>query len=203
MGHLSPEIRLSFIAINRYIDNIYGGVPKARNGGKKLAILSKSQDNKCHYCGTDTWNPYSKDNWDKILHRSYATRATLDHLLARSNGGTLHNSNVVMACGECNNAKSNLSVGEFIEIINEAPEDFANKPLTKQGERKKGKKNRHRMRLLILAAKMFPADFEYAMINMNKHTARTMFKNPRDPDRMRGSALNRIRYRVQENRMAA
>ena len=201
--HLSSEIRLSFIAINRYIDNICGGVPKARNGSKKLTNLSESQNHKCHYCGTNTWHPYNKTNWDKIHNKSYATRATLDHLLPRSKGGTRHNNNVVMACGECNNAKSDLSVKEFLKIIRESPKNFIKQPPTKKEERKRYKKDKKRMQLLILAAHVFPVDFEYVVINMNNYIARTMIKTPRDPEKIRGSVLNKIRHRVQVNKMAA
>ena len=43
---------------------------------------------------------------------------TVDHLYPKSRGGKLSNNNKVVACGECNKLKGNMSVKEFERFLN-------------------------------------------------------------------------------------
>jgi len=43
---------------------------------------------------------------------------TLDHLVPKSRGGKLSNSNKVPACGDCNKMKGDMSVTEFGRALN-------------------------------------------------------------------------------------
>lgn len=60
--------------------------------------LWKSQEGKCYYCFQPT--PFS--------------RFTVDHVVARSKGGSNKIDNKVGACSSCNNAKSSMSQAEFL-----------------------------------------------------------------------------------------
>ena len=53
---------------------------------------------KCPYCGVGL----------------SAKNATVDHIIARSRGGSNKRANRILACRECNKAKRNKSVYEFI-----------------------------------------------------------------------------------------
>jgi 5-methylcytosine-specific restriction endonuclease McrA len=48
------------------------------------------------------------------LEAGYTTTATVDHVLARSQGGLDQIENIVAACSRCNNAKGSKSVEEFL-----------------------------------------------------------------------------------------
>lgn len=43
---------------------------------------------------------------------------TVDHLFPKSRGGKLSNNNKVVACGECNKLKGNMSIKEFERFLN-------------------------------------------------------------------------------------
>jgi 5-methylcytosine-specific restriction endonuclease McrA len=48
------------------------------------------------------------------LEAGYTTTATVDHVLARSQGGLDQIENIVAACSRCNNAKGSMLVEEFV-----------------------------------------------------------------------------------------
>lgn len=66
----------------------------ARDGGR------------CVYCGVRTLRP------GPGLHRA-GDRATLDHLVPKSQGGPLTAANVVLACRACNNARGTEDAEAF------------------------------------------------------------------------------------------
>jgi hypothetical protein len=80
--------------------------------GNKLKRLFTAQNGCCFYCQRQTylagWRAF------KALHPGMSTRgaryrqATIEHLLRRADGGTNRNSNVVMACLECNSHRGAL-----------------------------------------------------------------------------------------------
>ena len=47
----------------------------------------------------------------------YRHSRTLDHLIPKANGGTWEESNIVLACRPCNNAKADLTVFEFHSLV--------------------------------------------------------------------------------------
>ena len=63
---------------------------------RRLAIYDKS-GYRCHYCGTCL---------------TYDT-ATIDHIIARENGGQNNDENLVMACRSCNSRKNKKTLEEF------------------------------------------------------------------------------------------
>ena len=62
---------------------------------------------KCHYCRKPTRVNYLND--DPSLDH-----ATLDHVIPKSKGGTNARENLVLACNNCNNAKSDRSYEDFV-----------------------------------------------------------------------------------------
>lgn len=64
----------------------------------------------CFYCGVLTTNGVKGGKHPE-------TMKTRDHLFPRARGGTLCDSNKVMACNKCNQDKGCLSVDEFRVIV--------------------------------------------------------------------------------------
>ena len=60
----------------------------------------------CVYCGVPVLRP------GLGLHRA-SDRATLDHLIPKSQGGALTENNVVLACQACNNERGTLDAEAF------------------------------------------------------------------------------------------
>ena len=58
---------------------------------RRKQTLLQRYGNVCYYCGVTT----SKD------------KLQMDHIIPRSKGGNNHISNLVLACSDCNEAKSN------------------------------------------------------------------------------------------------
>lgn len=67
----------------------------------------------CTYC--------SKPNLVIELHGmkvSHSIKATIDHIVPKSKGGELFNTeNIAVCCGKCNSKKSSMSVEEFLKIV--------------------------------------------------------------------------------------
>lgn len=59
----------------------------------RLFVLRRD-DFRCHYCGS-------------------VKKLTLDHVTPQAKGGTDHPSNLVACCGDCNDAKGNMSPQEW------------------------------------------------------------------------------------------
>lgn len=214
-AHLSLEILAIFTAINIWIDkNTLSddakkliACDKVRGNRSKLITLSGSQNHRCCYCGRETWHPdifdYGKSN------RSYQTRATLEHLLPDSQGGTYRLENLVMACGECNGARGDLPLEAFMESIYAPPPKPSNRAKkavlkkSKDQRIKEVKSARNRFRLFMIASWMFPEDYEYHMNNVNPRMNKTVMKGNNKPETNRKHHMRMIRRRVQENRMVA
>ena len=73
---------------------------------RRLSELYYNQKGLCHYCGCKTRI--------SILPGNYPNKATIDHKVPKSNGGTNDIDNLVMACTECNRKKSSISYEEFM-----------------------------------------------------------------------------------------
>lgn len=72
---------------------------------KRSAVL-RDWGWRCYYCAADLRRP--------------GVRATLDHRLPRSRGGSDQRANLVPACLACNHAKGCLTVSEFREHVRRA-----------------------------------------------------------------------------------
>lgn len=58
-------------------------------------------DNYCFYCG-------------QKIPRKFRS---IDHLMPISRGGTHDEDNLVLCCRQCNNAKSDMMLAEFVEFV--------------------------------------------------------------------------------------
>lgn len=217
-AHLPPELLAAIRSFNRQQDALrYDALPddvkkvkacaKVRSNRKKLVFLSGSQNHRCCYCGYKTWHP---DIVDYVkINRSHQTRATLEHLLPDSQGGTFNLANLAMACGECNNARGVLPLEEFMQSIYAAPPKPNNGvkkavlKKTKDQRIKEEKSAGRRFKLFMIASWMFPVDYEYHMNNVNPRMNKTVMKGSNKPETNRKHHMKMIRRRVQENRMAA
>lgn len=175
---------------------------------RMLLRLSEAQNHRCCYCGTDTWHP-NINMGETIIIKSKRTRATLEHVLPRSKGGTYGMYNLVMACNECNIVRGNRPVENFLQSIY-APasrprkqSSIKVKEISLKKRIKTAKKMRNLFRLLIIAAMCFPDDYKYVIENANNHTYKAVFKGGKKTRTPRVDCLKSIRHRVQENRMAA
>lgn len=68
---------------------------------KKLWI--SGGENHCFYC-------------NDIIPRK---RRSLDHLIPKSMGGTWDIENIVLCCWECNHAKADMTLAEFVDFVAE------------------------------------------------------------------------------------
>ena len=77
----------------------WGGRYPKMTGPERLTKLSEQQNHRCCYCGKHTWTKhYGEDGvWQDM--------ATIEHIVARNNGGTNKKGNIVMACAGCNNLR--------------------------------------------------------------------------------------------------
>lgn len=224
-AHLSPEMKASFKAINIWIAEMNyeknkdkrdkrkmrAGCATVRANRRKLIILSERQNHRCCYCGGGTWHPLIED-YIHIIHRSESNKATLEHLLPNSQGGTYHWDNLAMACSECNTARGDLPIEEFLRSIRvvikpKAPATAAEKRAVwkkaKDRRLKEEKSARNRFKLFMIASWMFPEDYQYLMDNLSQYDTTRVLKGGSKPTRTRKYLMKRIRRRVQENRMAA
>ena len=81
---------------------------------KKLGReLRRKFNAKCHWCGRSVKV--------KKTAPSDPLRATIDHFIPRSQGGPNAKSNLVLACFQCNQAKSNKPPEEFARLVSRAP----------------------------------------------------------------------------------
>lgn len=223
-AHLSPEMKASFKAINIWVAAYYHdknkekrGTRKMRTGcasvranRRKLITLSGMQNHRCCYCGGDTWHPLIEDY---KTHRSNSNQATLEHLLPNSQGGTYHWDNLAMACSECNTARGDIPIEEFLASIQvvlkpatEKSKDVKRKDrsLKKSQRLKEMKSHRNRIRLFMVAAWMFPDDYNHIIENTDRRDVKNVFKGgSRRSHTPRSHIMKNIRRRVQTNRMAA
>lgn len=209
-AHLSPEMRLQFKAINIFVEDWRRSEAKKKkackltfDNRKKLIKLSESQNHRCCYCGDPTWHP-------EIIcgktHRSEASRATIEHLLPRCEGGTFKWENIAMACSECNTARGHTPLEEFLAAIHTPakPKEARQKEISLAQERKlkKERGDRNRFRLFIIAAWILPENYNHVMENLDKGDVRNVL-GTRPPHSPKAGLMKRIRRRVVVNRMAA
>jgi len=81
---------------------------KSGSVAKKRNKIAAEQENLCYYCG-------GKMNLSMTKNRS-PKKATVEHLLKKSDGGTLRYDNIVVACQQCNCNRGDYSV-EMWKVI--------------------------------------------------------------------------------------
>jgi hypothetical protein len=74
-----------------------------------VRTLHTRDGGRCYYCRRRTARS-NEPEW--VANPSL--RATRDHKVPRSRGGSSRNDNIVLACSACNNAKGNLTAIEFM-----------------------------------------------------------------------------------------
>jgi hypothetical protein len=95
---------------------------------RKLLRLSEQQRHRCCYCERLTWM-FAKKVQSSLVNfqpdrrpgMTKALMATMEHIVAISDGGTEHDSNLAMACYRCNTLRGNaVSALEFCEIMHDS-----------------------------------------------------------------------------------
>lgn len=59
------------------------------------------------------WAVWRRDNFTCVYCDSYGDLLTLDHVIPEELGGEMTETNLVTACGKCNNRKANMSREDF------------------------------------------------------------------------------------------
>ena len=88
---------------------------KAKHSKQLFEDIFARDRGRCVYCGVKTLR------LRRGLHRS-PDRATLDHVIPKSQGGRLIRENLVLACQACNNERGTLEAGEFRRLKRAAPD---------------------------------------------------------------------------------
>lgn len=77
-----------------------------------LIKLSGEQNHRCAYCGDDLILHCDKTKYQQ------RRKATIDHVIPVSEGGTYDYENLVAACAQCNSVKQSTNAYEFFAFIN-------------------------------------------------------------------------------------
>jgi len=85
----------------------------------KLRILSERQNHRCAYCERKTW---IKGLGETGCEHD---KASIDHVVPKSKGGTWHMNNLIMSCSECNSIKGSKSAYIFWLHKNGTELDFS------------------------------------------------------------------------------
>ena len=94
---------------------------KMSSNMRRLKRIHEEQDGKCYWCGEEMnlWFEVDRKIYHKVFHRT----ATIEHLLPRSQGGTLHRSNIACACNDCNAKRSTIPHDHF-KWVSSNPERY-------------------------------------------------------------------------------
>lgn len=87
----------------------------ARRRRRVVAVLLKRDGGKCHYCGVEM-TPNGGERID--------TTMTREHVLPRCFGGTNEQTNLVLACNQCNNDRGDTIDWCFCDFCTAALKDF-------------------------------------------------------------------------------
>jgi hypothetical protein len=91
--------------------------------------LSEQQNHRCCYCGVETWTPYDDGPTANLWGGPKHKRATVEHILARFDGGTNRKGNVVMACARCNQRRDRNNPYIFMLDLDGRLDKFSLVPL--------------------------------------------------------------------------
>jgi len=166
---------------------------------RKLFRLSERQNHRCCYCHVITWHPDIDDGVpDNKKHKWQ--RATLEHIKLRMHGGTFGMYNLAMACSQCNGARGELQIDEFLDSISRPPVKPIAQPekkLSLEAQEKINKKMGRLFRLLVVAATLYPEDFARFMELDENQIQRAVKQGKRKPKkRGRHHTLYNIRRRI-------
>ena len=98
-----------------------------------LAWLSVAQNDRCRYCGCETWLPWQRRQegtlrarWDMPAQRSLACQlafdcrmATVEHLRRRADAGDDTPANLAMACAYCNSSRHDRTPERHEQVMRE------------------------------------------------------------------------------------
>lgn len=176
------------------------GIQRCRIRRRRLIVLMHEQNHRCCYCGQETWHPdiigpddFAQSRWN---------RATLEHVIPLVAGGSRAGKhNLVMACNECNSARGEKTMEQFIEHITKNTPILLSKRhrkfLTREThfDGKKGQKKAAKtIRLLLIALRFNSELFETVQEELsNLPIKKRTFTGIRH--------VKLIRMRVIENRM--
>lgn len=190
-------------AMNVYIDNYNKSKLYAEQTSrlrKLLLKLSESQNHRCCYCGINTWHPSLHDGITRSKRNAARTRATLEHVVTRSNGGKDNPGNLVMACHECNNTRNETDLETFIDLI----ADTTPLPVAEvvEADIKKSLDSQHRFLFrLYTVCKLFPDEFRKCEREMSEEEKAFVQGTRYLSVPTKPSIVNRIKKRVAQNRM--
>lgn len=110
--HLTARLRQRQPSNVHLVEEVQAFLARRNAPAPDLVALHNRFDGKCQYCGKDTELSYTAPRDD---------RATRDHVIPRSRGGTDDPDNITLACGRCNQLKANkdLSGGRELRIISD------------------------------------------------------------------------------------
>lgn len=75
------------------------------NGEKRKKFWSRQRKLECAYCGKRVY---------REVNNTHNSKATIDHIVPLSKGGTNAQYNLVLSCFECNNRKGSKEVDKFV-----------------------------------------------------------------------------------------
>lgn len=101
---------------------------KSSTVARKRNSIAAEQNNRCYYCGETMKISMVKQRSPK--------KATVEHLVKKSDGGTLRYDNIVVACQQCNCNRGDYSVEMWLVICTEVIE------IRKEGKRARKKPGR-------------------------------------------------------------
>lgn len=166
----------------------------------KLISLSESQNHRCCYCGVNTWHPDIYDGGS--ISRSCLRRATIEHVISKSKGGTNNMSNLVMACYECNSVRGNTDYEDFIKVISEPV--YLIEPPKKKEPKNDNETNARIFKRLLICAILYPTEFQQVLEYVEESDFYNSLIN-RKPKKFKNKKIKRlniIRARVHANGLA-
>ena len=97
-------------------------------------VLYKVQGGNCFYCNTGMF--LRKDVGKKFARKNRNNRATFDHIIVKSNGGTYALTNGVCACFKCNNMRGKIPQQVFIDNFDVIELEWDSRCIAKAERRK-------------------------------------------------------------------
>jgi len=146
--------------------------------------LLEAQNHRCCYCGDPMWYP-KLDDGDAIPHHD-TNRATVEHVVARTKGGSNFKHNFAMACSECNSVRGCMNLDKFIALITGKEIVVLDKPI---------RKILSTMRLLYIGLTMQPELFAKVLEESDDIKFKLNLKQTRH------RSLGNVQLRVIENCM--
>lgn len=84
---------------------------KRSHKANKRDMVRKRDGDLCFYCAREL---LFLPRYSARQHEALPNIATIDHIIPRSEGGTAHIDNVVLACAPCNKRRGARPAGQFL-----------------------------------------------------------------------------------------